>query len=75
MTSVEINAGGRYVKVQQDGRDAELLMPLAEKAWDHTEAAEEETPGGALGFRDERRYTPTASATSTWVEPPTAQGR
>lgn len=53
MALVEINAGGRYVKVEQDGRDAELLMPLAEKAWHGTEGAKQPTEP-AIGFQAER---------------------
>lgn len=55
MATVEINAGGRYVKVIQDGRDAELLMPLAEQAWKMTEGATQEPEGSAMGFLAERR--------------------
>ena len=57
MAKVEINAGGRYVLIEQDGRDAELLMPLAEKAWLATEGAKRPSEP-AIGFRDERRWTP-----------------
>lgn len=58
MTAVEINAGGRYVRIQQDGRDAETLLPLAQKAWEATEGAKHEPNGPAFGFQAERRWTP-----------------
>ena len=60
MTSVEINAGGRYVRVTQDGRDVETLLPLAQKAWEATEGAKHEADGPAFGFQAERRHTPPA---------------
>lgn len=49
MALVEINALGRHVKVEQDGRDAETLMPLAQKAWEETKPEREPVgfkPGG-----------------------------
>lgn len=60
MTTIEINAGGRYVRIQQDGRDVETLLPLAEKAWQATEGAKHEPQGPAFGFQAERRWTPEA---------------
>ena len=64
MASVELNAGGRYVKIVQDGRDAELLLPLAEKAWGVMSSVPDEKPGGAMGFRDDKRWTPDVDALS-----------
>lgn len=58
MTEIEINAGGRYVKITQDGRDAETLLPLAEQAWKATEGAKHPSDGPAIGFQAERRWTP-----------------
>ncbi len=58
MTEIEINAGGRYVRIKQAGRDVETLLPLAEKAWQATEGAIHPGDGPAVGFQAERRYTP-----------------
>ena len=60
VTTVEINAGGRYVRIQQDGRDVETLLPLAEQAWKATDGAKHESDGPAFGFQAERRGTPPA---------------
>lgn len=60
MTEIEINAGGRYVKIAQDGRDAETLLPLAEQAWKATEGAKHESDGPAFGFQAERRWSADA---------------
>ena len=62
MTTIEINAGGRYVKIAQDGRDAETLLPLAEQAWKATEGAQHESNGPAFGFQAERRWTAEVAA-------------
>lgn len=61
MTSVEINAGGRYVKVEQEGRDVETLLPLAERAWKATEGAKHPTEGSSpgYGFQVERANSST----------------
>lgn len=80
MANVEINAGGRYVKVEQDGRDAETLLPLAQKAWQETEKAGPSEGVPAFGFRDERRGSRTYDAMSPggygngYVEPVKAKG-
>lgn len=77
MTEIEINAGGRYVKITQDGRDAETLLPLAEQAWKATEGAKHESDGPAFGFQAERRGTPPAQPSGMrWAPGPyPIQGR
>lgn len=74
MAKVEVNAAGRYVVVEQDGAEATELVKLAQEAWDHTAGAQRPSEGAAVGFRDERRWTPHVEPTNADVRPAMARG-
>lgn len=60
MSRIEINAGGRSIVIDHDG-ELEPLRQAALSLWQQTDGPDRTEP--AIGFRDERRWTPPVAPT------------
>jgi len=62
MSRVEINAGGRHIIVDHDG-ELEPIRQAAISLWEASESAAP-SPGPAVGFQAERRWSADMRAAS-----------